>query len=105
MLRPAKLALPLASLTPAPPPVSVPVPTRASETDVPGTALPNASATRTSTAGAIATPATTLLGWTVNASEAAAAGDTVNAVLVALGRAPLEAVNCLLPARLILRLE
>ena len=97
--------MPLASLTTAPPPVSVPAPTRASDTDVPATPLPKASATFASTAGAIATPATTLLGWTVNASEAGAAGDTVNAVLVALGRAPLEVVSCLLPARLILRLK
>src|SRR5206468_2434061 len=64
---------------------------------------PNASETLTCTAGAIATPATTLLGWTVNASDAAAAGDTVNAVLVTLGSVPLEAVSCLLPTRLMLR--
>src|SRR5207249_2141150 len=78
-------------------------PTSASDTEVPGTPLPKASATLICTAGAIATPATTLLGWTVNASDAAAAGETVNAVLVTLGSAPLEAVSCLLPARLMLR--
>src|SRR5881628_1069959 len=94
--------MPLASLTTAPPPVSVPVPTRASDTEVPATPLPKASATLICTAGAIATPATTLVGWTVNASDAAAAGETVNAVLVTLGSAPLEAVTCLLPARLML---
>src|SRR5205823_296817 len=94
--------MPLASLTTAPPPVSVPVPTRASDTEVPATPLPKASATLICTAGAIATPATTLLGWTVNASDAAAAGETVSAVLVTLGSAPLEAVSCLLPARLML---
>src|SRR5438477_452965 len=95
--------MPLASLTTAPPPVSVPVPTRARDTEVPATPFPNASATLICTAGAIATPAVTLLGWTVNASDAAAAGETVNAVLVALGSAPLEAVSCLPPARLVLR--
>src|SRR5204862_390516 len=85
MLTPAKLALPLALLTTALP-----------------TAWPNASATFTCTAGAIATPAATLVGWTVNASDAAAAGETVNAVLVTLGNAPLAAVSCLLLAMLML---
>src|SRR5262249_5929321 len=78
-LRPLKLALPPASLATGLPPVSVPVPSSASVTDVPGTLLPNASVTRTWTAGAIATPATTFVGCTANASAAAAAGETVNA--------------------------
>src|SRR5207249_287855 len=94
MLTLANLAMPLASLTTAPPPLSVPVPTRARDTEAPGTPLPNASATLICAAGAIATPATTPLGWTVNASDAAAAGETVNAALVTLGTVPLEAVSC-----------
>jgi hypothetical protein len=60
--------------------------------------LPNASVAVTFTAGAIATPATTAEGCVVNASDAAAAGETVNAVLVAASR-PLEAVSVLLPTR------
>src|SRR5438046_1519463 len=73
MLRPANLAMPLASLTTEPPPLSVPVPTTARDTEAPGTPLPNASATLICTAGAIVTPARTLLGWNVNASDAAVA--------------------------------
>src|SRR5213075_686170 len=95
-LRPLKLAMPLALLTTAAPPVSVPLPTSASATEVPGTALSNASETRTWTAGAIATPATTSEGCAVIASDAAGAGDTANAALDAVGSAPLDAVRCLL---------
>ena len=47
---------------------------------------------------AIATPATTADGCVVNASEAAAADETVNALLVAVSR-PLVAVSVLLPTR------
>src|SRR4051812_10847431 len=49
----------------------------------PVTVLLNASCTVTCTAGAIATPATALAGWTVNASLAAAAGLMLNADEVA----------------------
>src|SRR5437868_6225778 len=42
------------------------------------TVLLNASCTVTCTAGAMATPATALAGWTVNASLAAAAGLMLN---------------------------
>ena len=93
------VARPAASLATAPPPDSVPVPTRLMEMSWPGTALPNASFTLTCTAGAIATPATTLLGPEANVSALAAAGETVNAVLVTLGSTPLAAVSCLLPTR------
>ena len=98
-LDPENATRPAASLVRAPPPVSVPVPTRLKETSCPATALLNASLTLTCTAGAIATPATTLFGATANVSAAAAAGDTVNAGLVTGGSAPLEAVSCLLPTR------
>src|SRR6185295_1831697 len=47
------------------------------------TVLPNASCTRTCTAGAIATPATALLGCTENPSFAAAAGVMLKPVLEA----------------------
>src|SRR5262249_12342112 len=84
-LRPSKVATQEPLVGVAPPPVSVPVPTSASDTSWPGTALPNASAALTWTAGAMATPATTLLGPTANARLAAAAGETVNAALVTVG--------------------
>ena len=99
----ANVALPAASLSVAPPPVRVPVPTSASVTELPGTLLPNVSVTRTWTAGAIATPAVTLLGATENASVDAAAGETLNAVLVAGVRTPLVAVSCFAPTKLMLR--
>src|SRR5439155_347386 len=102
-LRPANVARPPASLATAPPPVSVPVPTRLKEMDCPATALPNASLTLTFTAGAIATPATTLLGPAVNVSAAGPAGETVNAALVTGASTPLDAVSCLLPVRFTLR--
>ena len=102
-LNPENVAIPPASVEAAPPPVSVPAPTRASETEVPGTPLPNASPTLTCTAGAIATPATAFVGWTTKASVDAAAGETVNVALVVLGAAPHAAVSCLLPARSMLR--
>jgi hypothetical protein len=70
-----------------------------SATEALGTALPNASVAVTFTAGVIATPATTLEGCVVNASAAAAACETVNAVLVAVSR-PLEAVSVLLPTEI-----
>ena len=57
------------------------------------------STTRTWTAGAIATPATTSEGCAVNDSAEAAAADTVNELVVAAASAPLDAVSCLLPAR------
>src|SRR5262249_30289908 len=61
--------------------------------------LPNASATCTCTAGAIAAPATASAGWVTIASDAAAAGDTVNPALVAAGSTPLVAVSCFEPGR------
>src|SRR5262245_30114804 len=97
---PGKLATPEASLSREPPPVSAPVPTSASETDVPWTPLPNASATFTCTAGVIVAPAVTVVGWTVNESAAAAPAEMVNEVLVTRGSAPLEARSCFEPARL-----
>src|SRR3954466_8879053 len=51
--------------------------------DEPVTVLPNASCTATTTAGAIATPATALLGCTENASLEAAAGLMLNPAEVA----------------------
>jgi hypothetical protein len=92
------VATPVVSVVTAAPPVSVPVPVIVSATEVPGTVFPNASVAVTFTAGAIATPATKAEGCVVNASEAAAACDTVNAVLVAVSR-PLLAVSVLLPTR------
>ena len=99
------VARPAALLTTAPPPVSVPLPTSTSDTDLAGTPLPNASLTLTWTAGAIAAPATTLLGATANVSAVAGAEDTVNAALVTVGSTPLAAVSCLLPVRFTLSAE
>src|SRR5512141_2320083 len=48
--------------------------------------LLNASCTATCTAGAMATPATAFVGWTVNASLVAAAGLMSNGSLMALAR-------------------
>src|ERR1041384_5224855 len=47
------------------------------------TVLPDSSCTATTTAGAIAAPAVTLLGWTVKASMLAVPVDTLKALLVA----------------------
>src|SRR5205823_1459191 len=91
-------AMPEASLMTLPPPVRTPVPTSTSDTLRPATPLPNASATLTCTAGAMATPATTFVGATANVSAAAAAADTVNVGLVTDGKTPPEAVSCLIPA-------
>src|SRR3954468_20983127 len=57
------------------------------------TVLLNASCTVTCTAGAMATPATVLAGWTLKASLAAAAGLMVNAELDAPVSAPDAAVS------------
>ena len=91
--------MPLASLATAAPPLSTPVPTSASDTDVPATGFVNASRTSTCTAGATFTPATAPAGCTANVRFAAAAAETVKALLVAVGSTPLEARSCLLPAR------
>src|ERR1051325_8234999 len=66
-------AIPFTSLTTAAPPFSAPVPTSASDTDVPETGFVNASRTSTWTAGAMLPPATTLPGCTANDRFAAAA--------------------------------
>src|SRR5437762_1626013 len=65
-----------------PPPGLVPMATVTLALE-PVTVLPNASCTTTCTAGAIATPATALLGCTENASLEAAAGVMLNPVEVA----------------------
>src|SRR6185295_9357771 len=57
------------------------------------TVLPNASCTAACTAGLIATPATALVGWTVNASLDAAAGLMLNADEVAPVSAAAAAVR------------
>src|ERR1043165_8056557 len=57
------------------------------------TVLPNASCTAACTAGVMAVPATALVGWTVNATLAAAAGLMVNAELDAPVSAPDAAVG------------
>src|SRR5947199_174003 len=95
-LSPGNDAAPPASLATAAPPVSVPVPTRDSATDVPATPLPNASVNLSCTPGVIVAPATTFDGCVVNASVVAAAAETVNALLVTGVSAPLDAVSCLL---------
>ena len=95
---PPNVAIPAPSVVTAPPPVSVPLPTSVSPTAAPATPLPYASATRTSTAGAIVAPATTSLGGTANASVAAAPALTVNDALVTGVSAPLVAVSCFAPA-------
>src|SRR5262249_18093167 len=64
-----------------------------------GTVLPNASATFTCTGGAIVAPATTAEGGTTNDIVAAAAGETVNEPLAAVGSTPLDAVSDLAPTR------
>src|SRR6266403_203872 len=58
-----------------------------------GTKFPKASSTLTCTAGVIATPAVTLVGWTVNANVAGFPGVTLKAALVAAVRAPELAVS------------
>src|SRR5512134_411284 len=96
---PENVAMPLASVATAPPPVSVPVPTSDRLTSSVGTPFPNASATFTCTAGVIVAPAATFDGCTSNETVAAAAGLTVNETLVAGVSAPLVVLNCLLPVR------
>src|SRR6185369_9213475 len=66
----------------APPPGLVPMATVMLALEL-VTVLPNASCTVTCTAGAIATPATALLGCTENASLEAAAGVMLNPAEVA----------------------
>src|SRR5262249_42101517 len=95
----ANVETPSESPTTAPLPVSAPEPTSDSETERPGTGLPNASAARTRTAGVIAAPAATFVGCWTNDSAEAAAGDTVNGTLVSAASAPLAAVSCLPPLR------
>src|SRR5436190_112125 len=60
-----------------PPPGLVPIATVTLAVEL-VTVLPNASCTDTCTAGAIATPAVAVVGWTENASAAAAAGLMLN---------------------------
>src|SRR3954447_7444209 len=57
------------------------------------TVLPNASCTATCTAGLIAAPAVSLVGWAVNATFDAAAGVTLNAAEVVPDSAPEAAVK------------
>src|SRR6185295_12602276 len=76
----------------APPPGLVPIATVMLAVEL-VTVLLNASCTVTCTAGAIATPAIALDGWTVNATLAAAAGLTLNAELDAPESAPDAAVR------------
>src|SRR5436853_5872224 len=81
------VATPLAAATvvvpdSVPPPGLVPMPMVMLAVEL-VTVLPNASCTVTCTAGAIATPATALAGWTANASLADAAGQMLKAAEVA----------------------
>src|SRR5262245_28808214 len=66
----------------APPPGLVPIAT-VTFADELVTVLPNASCTITCTAGAMDTPATAFVGWTVKASRLAAAGLRVKVAEVA----------------------
>src|SRR4029453_17708355 len=75
-----------------PPPGLVPIATVTLAVEL-VTVLPNVSCTVTCTAGAIATPATALDGWTVKASLLAAAGVMLNAAEVAPVRAAAVVVN------------
>src|SRR5439155_20136458 len=75
-----------------PPPGLVPIATVMLAVE-PVTVLSKASRTVTRTAGARATPAVLLDGWTVNASRAAAAGVMVKVVEVAPVRAAEAAVS------------
>src|SRR5512132_2033936 len=65
-----------------PPPGLVPIATVMLAVEL-VTVFPDASCTVTCTAGEMLAPAVALLGWTVNASLAAIAGVTLNAVEVA----------------------
>src|SRR5262245_25444110 len=75
-----------------PPPGLVPIATVMLAVEL-GTVLPNASCTATCTAGAIAVPATALVGWTVKATREAAAALMLNAELDAPVSAPEAAVS------------
>ena len=97
MLSAANVARPEASVAVGAPPESVPVPISESETSAPATALPNASCTRTVTAGVTVALTSVVVGCERNASEAWAAGRIANASLPAGVNAPLDAVS-LLPA-------
>src|SRR5262245_5558034 len=80
-------------------PESVPVPTRLSDTSSLETGFENASVTLTFTAGAIVAPAAASLGWTSNATVAAAPALMVKLVLSTGPRLPVEALSCFEPAR------
>src|SRR5262245_38892176 len=99
------VAMPLPSVEAGALPESVPVPTSVSDTSSLGTGFENASVTLTLTAGVIAAPAAALLGWTSNATVAAAPALMVKLVL-SVGPAPLvEALSCFEPARSTLSVE
>ena len=83
----------------------MPEPTRLSDTSSVAIGLVNASVTFTRTAGAIATPATALLGSTSNARLAGAAALIAKFALDTGPSEPVEALRCLLPARSTLRAE
>jgi hypothetical protein len=97
MLRVENVATPATALTVAvpdnvPPPGLVPM-AIVTEFVAVGTKFPKASSTLTCTAGAIAAPAVTFVGWTVNANVAGFPGVTLKAVLVAEVRAAEFAVS------------
>src|SRR5262245_56213244 len=99
------VAMPLPSVAAGALPESVPVPTSDSDTSSLGTGFENASVTLTLTAGVIAAPAAALLGWTSNATVAAAPALIVKLVLN-VGPAPLvEALSCFEPTRSTLSVE
>src|SRR3954466_13505654 len=75
-----------------PPPGLVPIATVMLAVEL-VTVLPNASCTATCTAGAMATPAVALVGWTMKASLEAAAGLMLNADDVAPVSPPEVAVS------------
>src|SRR5689334_16622386 len=75
-----------------PPPGLLPMATVTVAEEV-STVLPKASCTATRTAGAMATPATALVGCTVNATFCAAAAEMLKAAEVAGVSAPEEAVR------------
>src|SRR5438034_1341814 len=91
MVRSVKVATPATAVT-GMLPVSVPPDAFVAMASVtfpvnPVAVLPKASRAITRTAGVIVAPACVALGWTVNASLAAAAGEIVNAVLGVLSDA------------------
>src|SRR5262245_14309925 len=99
------VAMPLPSVAAGALPESVPVPTSDSDTSSLATGFVNASVTLTFTAGAIAAPAAALLGWTSNATVAAAPA-LIEKLVLSVGPAPeVEALSCLFPARSTLRAE